>query len=182
MKLKKPITITIETAENAVRAAMVCNHYFTECRHPNFGKMRDGTVNGEVYSQIDEALKAQGINFNTWLPPQPFTIAGRECEFNADGSVKLSCDTTISNEEIEEFKKRREEAKAPEFLYWRTNGAWAAEVYRAKSPQEIGEFFYSGQWLCSSGVSMAEFQAAGGCKPITRAEATAIVGRENIDK
>lgn len=180
MKLKKPITITIETAENAVRAAMLCDHAFTECRHPNFGKMRDGAVNGEIYSQINEALKAQGINFNTWLPPQPFTIAGRECEFNADGSVKLSCGTTISNEEIEEFKKRREEAKAPEFLYWRR--AYASDVYRAKSPQETGEFFQSGQWFHSHGVSMSEFQADGGCKPITRAEAIAIVGRENIDK
>jgi len=184
MKLKTPITITITTAENAVATAIRSYSSFCRVEHPNYLKIISGALPGEVANQIESQLREQGIDFNTWIPPQPFRIAGRECEFNVDGTVTLSCGTVVSNEEIDAFLKRREEAKEPEWpKYWLFN--LTNLVFRSKHASDGGQFFGSRQnvWHGTTDTPMAEHAAKfPSYKPITRAEAMAIVGAENIDK
>jgi hypothetical protein len=188
MKLQKPIVLTMTDVRQAIWLMM----YLTESQpmpiHQNAKAMQipsneyDDSLS--TRGQIERQLKEQGIEWNTWLPLQPFKIADRECTFNADGTVKLSCGTVISNEAIAEFLKRRDEAERSNYLYWLDvrYGFGKRAVYRAPNKSDVGEFFESGAWTKSSGVAMESWQSVGGCKPITRADAIQIVGAENIDR
>jgi hypothetical protein len=180
MKLSKPITIRINHVEDAVWMAMYYSHDQPMPKHNNAQAILNSPDGGEVASQLFPQIECNGINWRTWLPPQPFKIAGRECEFNADGAVKLSCGTVISSAEIEEFEKRREEAKKPKTMYWRAN--YSGNVYRAAAESEVGEFFKDGEWRGSYGRSMGDWASYKMCTPITRSEAAAIIGEENLNK
>lgn len=175
--LKKPITVTIEHVENAVlllHQTPICPAS-TQCQ-----TLWEVKLNYSIYDQLNNQLSAQGINPETWLPPQPFEItSGRTCAFNADGSVKLSCGDVISNEKIEEFLKRRQEAR--EVSEWPKyyQAVVTRRIYRANSAVDIGEWFENG-WNRSSGGACEEWAKNKGCLHITRAEAAAIVGESNL--
>ena len=185
-KLKKPITVTFTHVENAVCHFLFAHSESVEAHtllHPNMMSIATKAYPREAATQIESGLRENGIEPLTWLPPQPFKIAGRECEFNADGTVKLSCGTLISNAEIEDFLKRRAEIKQEWPKYFRSTSSH--QVYRATNPEDIGSCFaQTFGWELTHGETMVNHveRNPNYFKPITRDEAIAIVGAENIDK
>lgn len=178
--LKKPITVTIEHVENAVCALLnLMSEFKGANRHPNFSTISAAKAESEVCDQLRRQLTAQGIDWNTWTPQKPFEISGRTCTFQPDGSVKLSCGDVISSEKIEEFLKRRQEAR--EVSEWPKyyQAVVTRRIYRANSAEDIGEWFENG-WNRSSGAACEEWAKNKGCRHITRSEAAAIVGESNL--
>lgn len=183
-KLKQPITITIEHVENAV-AALIKSEWFryhNERAKPDVSA-REWDIMGnvakhETFNQLVSALSAQGIDWRTWIPPQPLTIGGHAAEFSADGSMKFG-DITVSSEQFAEIVKRREEAMQGEWpKYFLGSTLW-----RSRSAKHRGEFFDGNQWQTSSDpdplTECVEHDSTI-LKPTTRAKAAELIGEENL--
>lgn len=177
--LKKPITITIAHVENAVATSMLIRDALGKCDHKNYELINSEAPNGEIRNQLDAALAAQGIDWNTWLPEKPFTIGGHEATFNPDGSVTVGC-TTVSSAEMDEVIKRRLQTGAKDRFF-----QYCGDVDMVWKWSPI-----DGLWIMRRGgnpirafdeTSLADLEHSvkrGARKELTCAEAAEIVGGE----
>lgn len=180
-KLKTPITITIEHVENAVElaiavSALKTNHPLLATLHPNLPEVARAHEPFFIAKQINHQLSAQGIDWNTWIPEKPFTIAGHEPVFRKDGCT-IGCQD-IPADKIDEFVKRWNEAKTkteyPKYFRWES----VEGVYRAEFKDDVG--FYrsreSGIWRKCTGNPLEHDATGGSWNEITREEAEKILG------
>jgi hypothetical protein len=188
-KLKKPITLTIETIEDAIglRLALNVPESTSVSLEPEKKPATRTTAAiknpGALGSRrkIEEQLTAQGIDWNTWPAESRFKIGDQECSFNPNGTVTFSCGATIGNDEIHEFLKLRKAAMGtgewPKFYLSQNNVVW-----RSHHTAESGQWWEEGRWNTPMRTFMNGMWKPANCKPITREEAAAIIGAENLLK
>lgn len=191
MKLNKPITVTITHVANAVITRMYLDPSFpAPYSYPNTAPILAASESiwqtDKIRSQIERGLVENGIDWRSWTPTPPVTIAGRQCEFNSDGTVKLSCGTVISNEEIEAFLKNRSDANGSEWPKYFLRGLSLSgkQVVRCWSNTDDGERFECGWNKFMDGVPLLDCaeNTPHIYKPISRAQAAAMIGAENLSK
>jgi hypothetical protein len=187
-KLKRPITLTVETVEDAVRLRIALNVpestlISTEPDknvppHPMATSKNSDSLNPR--RKIEEQLASQGIDWNAWLPA-PFKIADRECTFQPNGTVRFSCGATITEEEIQEFLERRNAAMGigswPKYYLSHNHVVW-----RWRHINDCGHCWKNGHWNTSVKSSFNHSRKPENWTPITPEEAAAIVGTDNFQE
>lgn len=172
-KLKKPITITITHVENAIDHLIRCDSGTPVISERHLA-MNLAANNGEMWNQIEAGLSAQGINWRTWEPPQPFKIGSHETTFNPNGSIKVGC-TDIDRATLVEVLKRSDEAMWPKWFK-----CPSGEVMRCNDESHAGTYFVSERGEYESGCSTSGFKWSTNknYQQLSRAEASAILGRD----
>jgi hypothetical protein len=184
-KLKKPITLTIETIEDAIGLRLALNvPESTPISMDADKKPARQTVapikhSGALGSRrkIEEQLSAQGIDWTSWRPEGRFKMADQECTFNANGTVTFSCGTTVDNDDINEFLKLRKAAMGvgewPKYYLAENNVVW-----RSDHTGNYRQWWEGGRWnRCPDGQARPDNGTS-----ITHEAAAGLIGAENLLK
>lgn len=185
-KLLQPILLKIETHEQAVAVwhrLNVGTSYMAGYCHikdlPWLSDIMDSEAH-PTWKPLHEEMKLRGINPKEEPPepPQPFKIGSHDTTFKPDGSIKVGC-TDIDRATLVEVLKRSDEAMEGEWpKYWLHDDA--KQVYKATSADCRGLYATGGRWdRCMSSQPFVEYvKRFEAYKPIPRAEASAILGRD----
>lgn len=146
-KLKTPITLTLETAEEAV----VVLHYLqlnidlpaaVERTYPNFvAKFFDpvkDTLNRKYYALTKEFQKLTEFDHCSWEPEPPITVGSHQVIFNPDGSIQVGS-TSVDAKTLDAIYSRlgKKQAEYPKFYYCGGSGSF----YICRYKNDLGLFF-----------------------------------------
>lgn len=182
-KLKKPITITLETVEEAVSICHRLNASYTYFRNGDYPhKPCFVDSRNYQYSELNGKLKSQGINFLTWQPPAPLKAGEYDVEVLPNGDLKVGCQL-ITRAQLEANYQASTDALAseqkeewPKWFVLRDGG-----FMKVSSADDWGTYYHlDGRIVASTtgdpnGIDFAKQE---GLQATTPAAVSKILGRE----